>query len=55
MVGTYGKDPVALKQCLHGDALNVVKGVEDEYETMLKRLDEKFGNRWKIVVIIADL
>ncbi|KAK4304813.1 hypothetical protein Pmani_023248 [Petrolisthes manimaculis] len=56
MNDNFGKDPFALKQCLTGDALKTVLGVEDDYEEMFKRLDEKFGNKRKIVdFVINDL
>ncbi|KAK4290852.1 hypothetical protein Pmani_028375 [Petrolisthes manimaculis] len=56
MNDSFGKDPFALKQCLSGDALKAVKGVEIDYDQMFKRLDEKYGNCRKIVdVVLCDL
>ncbi|KAK4324215.1 hypothetical protein Pmani_005217 [Petrolisthes manimaculis] len=56
MNDSFGKDPFALKQCLSGDALKAVKGVETDYDQMFKRLDEKYGNCRKIVdVVLCDL
>lgn len=39
MQGTYGEDPYALKQCLTGEELEVIKGVEDDCKQMFERLD----------------
>ena len=53
---SFGEDPYALKQCLSGEALKCVLGVENDYHEMFKRLDEKFGNDRKIVdVVVNDL
>ncbi|KAK3882458.1 hypothetical protein Pcinc_013165 [Petrolisthes cinctipes] len=53
---SFGKDPYALKQCLTGDALKTVKGVENDYELMIKRLDDKYGNSRKVVdMVLCDL
>ena len=52
----YGTDPYALKMCLSGEALQAVKGSEGNYDEMLQRLDDKFGNSRKIVdLVISDL
>ena len=52
----YGTDPYALKMCLSGEALQAVKGSEGDYDEMIRRLDDKFGNSRKIVdLVISDL
>lgn len=43
MVTAYGEDPFALKKCLSGEALRTVKGVDDNYVEMFRRLDLKYG------------
>ena len=43
MVTSYGTDPFALKKCLSGEALRTVKGVDDNYTEMFRRLDLKYG------------
>ena len=56
MSDNFGKDPFALRQCLSGDALETVKGVENDYDLMVKRLDTKYGNSRRIVDdILEDL
>lgn len=56
MKDSFGKDPFALKQCLTGEALKTVKGVETDYDEMFKRLNERYGNSRKIVdVVLCDL
>ena len=54
MNNSYGKKPYALKQCLDGDALKVVLGVKDDYDEMLKSLDESFGNTRRIVDAVIN-
>ena len=49
MITNYGEDPYVLKQCLLGEALKVVHGVDDDYHKMMDRLDDKFGNVTKVV------
>ena len=49
MIPTYGKDPYALKKCLTGDALRVVHGVDDEFDQMMLRLEDRFGRPKKLV------
>ena len=36
-------DPFTLKQCLTGEALLTVKGVDNDFTEMMKRLDIKYG------------
>ncbi|XP_068229430.1 uncharacterized protein [Palaemon carinicauda] len=49
----YGTDPYALKMCLGGEALQAVKGSEGNYDEMIQRLDDKFGNPRKIVDLVV--
>ncbi|XP_043234175.1 uncharacterized protein LOC122387784 isoform X1 [Amphibalanus amphitrite] len=56
MVKTYGKDAYALRSCLYGPALQTVRGVEDDYDKMIERLDKVFGDSRKFVdTIISDI
>ena len=48
MTATYGDNPFALKQCLSGEALETVRGVEDDFEEMVKRLDQRYGDPTKL-------
>ena len=42
--------------CLSGDALQTVRGAEGNYQEMIQRLDDKFGNVRKVVdLVISDL
>ena len=55
MCPVYGNDPYAFKSCLSGEVLEWVEG-DDDYDTMLSRLDEKYGNFAKHTeVIVYDL
>lgn len=49
MITSYGKDPCVLKQCLLGEALKVVHWVGDDFQKMVDRLDDKYGNVTKVV------
>ena len=49
MIKNYGEDPYVLKQCLSGEALKVAHGVNDDFNNMMDRLDDKFGNVTKVV------
>ena len=49
MISTYGKDAYALRSCLCGPALQIVRGVEDDYDKMFQRLDEVYGEPRKFV------
>ena len=52
----YGNDFYAFKSCLSGEALEWIEGVDDDYDKMLSRLDEKNGNIAKLTeVIVYDL
>ena len=56
MVKTYGKDAYALRSCLYGPALQTVRGVEDDYDKMIERLDKVYGDSRKFVdTIISDI
>ena len=39
--------PYALKKCLSGEAVNTIKGVDDDFDEMIRRLDNKFGRAEK--------
>lgn len=54
MKDTYGENPFALKQCLNDDALNTVRGFEDDYRKMWERLDEVYGDHNKLVDTIIN-
>lgn len=56
VVPTFGQDPYALRQCLTGEALQAVRGLEDDYKGMFERLNQKYGNHRQLVdLIISDL
>lgn len=48
MIPTYGEDPFALKNSLSGEPLEIVKGVDNNFEEMFKRLDLKYGRPEKL-------
>lgn len=50
----YEKDPFALKQCLSGQVLNCVTGCKNNYDEMLKRLDDRFDKSRKIVDLVVN-
>lgn len=50
----YAKDPFALKQCIGGDAFKCIVGYENDYDAMLKRLDDQYGNPQKIVDVVLN-
>ena len=54
IVPMYGRDAYALKKCLAGDALTCVEGVEDEFQEMFSRLDNKYGNPCKLTESIVS-
>ena len=49
MEPTYGRDAYALRCCLTEKALDVVSGVDDDYEEMWKRLNLVFRDSEKLV------
>ncbi|XP_045127294.1 uncharacterized protein LOC123513898 [Portunus trituberculatus] len=56
MESSFRKDPYALRSCLSGAALDAVQGVENDYDKMFNRLDEKFGDNCKLVdTLLCDL
>ncbi|XP_068247848.1 uncharacterized protein [Palaemon carinicauda] len=56
MVHSFGKDPYALRSCLSGEALNTVRGIENDYDEMLSRLDLRYGDNRKLVdAVLSDL
>ncbi|XP_068223879.1 uncharacterized protein [Palaemon carinicauda] len=56
IVPFHGQDAYALKKCLSGEALTCVEGVEDEFEEMFRRLDDKYGNPCKLTeAIVSEL
>ena len=56
MIKVYGRDPYALRSCLSGEALEVVKGVEHSFDEMIERLENKYADHRKLVdVVINDL
>ena len=56
VVVSYGKDPFALKGCLSGEALTSVKGVDNDYDEMFRRLDLKYGRPEKLTdAVLAEL
>ena len=56
MKNSFGTNPYALRSCLSGNALETVKGVDNDYEEMFRRLDLKYGRPEKLVdVVISDL
>ncbi|XP_063841247.1 uncharacterized protein LOC135101332 [Scylla paramamosain] len=44
MTVNYGENAFALKQCLSGEALSVVHGVDDDYKEMFRRLDQRYAD-----------
>ena len=56
MTRSYGNDPYVLRSCLLGPALSIVRGVEDNFDEMLSRLDHAFGDPRKLVdAVIYDI
>ena len=56
MQRTYGKDCYVLRSCLSGEAADVVKGIDHDFDEMFKRLDNAFGDPRKLVdACIADV
>ena len=54
MLKNYGKDSYALRSCLTGEALEIVKGVESDFDEMFKRLDEKYADNRKLVDVVIN-
>ena len=56
MESIFHKDPYALRSCLSSAALDAVQGVENDYDEMFNRLDEKFGDNCKLVdTVLCEL
>ena len=56
MMTTYGEDPYALRSCLSGSALDTVRGAEDNFQEMFRRLENAYGDPRKIVdTVIHDV
>ena len=56
MISAYGKDPYALRSCLGGPALQIIRGVEDDYDKIFERLDNVYGDSRKFIdSIIHDI
>jgi hypothetical protein len=43
MIQTYGKDPFVLKNSLSGQPYEIIKGVDNDFDEMFRRLDLKYG------------
>ena len=55
IVPQCGKDPFVLLSCLEGAAKNQVKGL-DEYQDIMKRLEEVYGDQGQLIdAIMGDL
>lgn len=44
MKSAYGDDPYALRSCLSGEALEIVRGADDSFDSMIERLYARYGN-----------
>jgi hypothetical protein len=54
MTETYGKNAYALFQCLSGEALSVVHGVEDDFDKMFYRLDQRYADPIRLTDCIIE-
>lgn len=54
MIPSFGKDPFALRSCLHGPALESIQGIYDDYDEMMNRLEMKYGCPSKLVDSIIN-
>ena len=54
MVPQYGESAYILRECLTGEALNVIKGVEDSFDKMMERLDKRYGDKKKVTEAIVN-
>ena len=55
MQDNHGKDAYTLRSCLSGEALEV-RGVENDFDEMFKRLDHKYADNRKLIdVVVNDL
>lgn len=56
MKPVYGDDPYALRSCLSGEALEVVRGVDDSFDSMIERLDARYGSPSRQVeTVLSDI
>lgn len=56
MTPIYEEDPYVLRSCLSGEALEAVQGVDDSFQSMIKRLDTKYGSPSKLVQsVLSDI
>ncbi|KAK4322627.1 hypothetical protein Pmani_006604 [Petrolisthes manimaculis] len=54
MTDNYGKSAFALYQCLSGEALSLVHGVEDDFDEMFRRLDQRYADPIKLTDCVID-
>ena len=54
MISNYGKNAFALYQCLSGEALSVVRGVEDDFDEMFRRLDQRYADPVRLTDCVID-
>ncbi|XP_071519126.1 uncharacterized protein [Panulirus ornatus] len=54
MKSVYEDDPYVLRSCLSGEALEVVHGVDDSFDSMMKRLDARYGNPARLVQSVLN-
>ena len=56
MKSVYEDDPYVLRSCLSGEALEVVHGVDDSFDSMMKRLNDRYGNPSRLVQsVLSDI
>lgn len=56
MKPVYEDDPYVLRSCLAGEALEVVQGVDDSFDAMMKRLNARYGNPSRLVqAVLSDI
>ncbi|XP_045117673.1 uncharacterized protein LOC123508205 [Portunus trituberculatus] len=56
MKSVYGDDPYALRSCLSGEALEIVRGADDSFTSMIDRLNARYGNPSKQVeIVLGDI
>ncbi|MPC53227.1 hypothetical protein E2C01_047116 [Portunus trituberculatus] len=54
MTDNYGKNAFALYQCLSGDALSLVHRVEDDFDEMFRRLDQRYADPVTLTDCVTD-
>ena len=56
VVPQCGKEPYALLQCLQAEAKEFVRGVEDDFDAMMSRLEEEYNHVGRILEsILGDI